>query len=179
MIAMERCLQCGGYLPLREDQEAAGATPWSTPTYNPEEILVPGEHMLSTPVKQCLLDFDTSLLNTPSSVSFTATPSPPVLTPQEVDCLSPPKKRLRTGTVLDNINDHDYTPYVQESPEWEMQSQGSGSEPEQEPQPGPSGITPTQWGDIIGIIQGDLEAGQQPTTLYCFETLQDNETEMG
>lgn len=171
------CLQCGGYLPLRKDEEAAGATPWNTPTYNPEDVLVPGEQMLSTPVKQCLLDFDTTLLNTPSSISFTATPSPPVLTPQEVDCLSPPKKRLRTGTVLDNINDHDYTPYVQESPEWEMQSQGSGSE--QEPQPGPSGITPTQWGDIIGIIQGDLEAGQQPTTLYCFETIQDNETEMG
>lgn len=58
--------------------------------------------------------------------------------------------------------------------------EADGAQPEPEPEAGPSwaadGFSPSDWGELLGILPGDgLE--EEPRTLYCFETLGASDSE--
>lgn len=49
---------------------------------------------------------------------------------------------------------------------------------EEEPEPGPSrrALNPSEWGELLGVYQGDT-LGEEPIVLHCFESLEDSDAE--
>lgn len=174
------CLQCGGYLPLRLDEECAGQ---SSP-----EVLVPGnlDSLLSTPVKQGRLNFDSQF---DFDMSLLATPSPPALQLEEVSALAPPRKRIRVDEegnikniqigndlLLEGNKSYAILQRPPEAPEWEIRA---GLDPEKEPESESSqkGLNPSEWGEKLGVLEGDVETGAAPIVLHCFETIPESDVE--
>lgn len=56
---------------------------------------------------------------------------------------------------------------------------GRGPAARAEPEPGPShfqpGLTPSEWGELMGVYSASLE--EEPIVLHCFETLGESDQE--
>lgn len=182
------CLACGGYLPLRGDPDSLGDHTPSREEQESESGTL--SDFLSTPVKEGKInldtsfDFDLSLLGSGSQPRT----STPIKTPTTEESIT---KRKRSDSessdkqVSDKILKETYgqSENVFEYEERQERIQEDlettrGKEARAEQESTPPRTTPSEWGERLGIIPGRLEEGEGPTTLYCFENLEDSETEM-
>nr|WDW25773.1 MAG: nonstructural protein 1 [Canine parvovirus] len=175
------CLQCGGYLPLSDGADDSGASPASD---------TPGiDDLLSTPARNGTLDlwtdgFDLSLLATPTGVG--AREGEPA---SSSTCAEEPKrkrKRLDFDTpekptvsqLLDEFNTQPRDEYEwQRYEEIRHQVLGSAKPAEPEKEPEPLQVTPTQWGELLGVVEREISRGEEPIVLHCFESLTDSDVE--
>lgn len=167
------CLDCGGYLPLREDPESAED---NDQTFEPGREL---DNLLSQEVMRGTLNFDTefdfdlSLLEPASTHDRKRLHSTDEGTAAEEE---PEEKRHKVNWDYvsrrfasqpeDEFDQREYEELVREAME----------EEEPQPEPGP-GLTPSEWGERLGIIVQAVEEGEPPIVLHCFENLSESDEE--
>ena len=183
------CLNCGGYLPLRDDPESLG-----TPDQEPEpesgtelDTLLSDEVMHGEIDFETEFDFDMSLLEPRTSTDDYLTlfslgePSTSRKRTQPADEDSttegePDQKRhkvtwdyLSRRFASQPEDEHDQR-------EYEELRQEIMEEEEQEPEPR-QGLTPSEWGERLGVITQAIEEGEPPIVLHCFETITESDEE--
>lgn len=178
------CNACGGYYPLetrdRGDIETVSSAS-SAALFN-----VPGEGTIPTSdlvwgCNQDLTDFDLSLLATPpntKSERSTSTEPSPTASASTDSTLSPPgpsKPSKRKRPVRRRILfQDDWSAQPRDTPEKKRYEQFIKSITETTESESESiGLTPSQWGEMLGIITKNLE--EEPLVLHCFETLSESE----
>ncbi|AEM37593.1 NS1 [California sea lion bocavirus 1] len=177
-----QCTACGTYYPLEERDR--GEWELGRPEPRSPEFKVPGR----TPTLALLLTSDSVDVYTNSrTLSTVVPPNTPEKRPAPVEeepqpstsrAVKRPRKEKVTPKPLfvddwcaqppDRLFKKKYEQFVKSIAQ-PAPSESDDSEPESES----SGLTPSEWGEMLGVITQGLE--DQPLVLHCFENLEDSE----
>nr|QEV86845.1 nonstructural protein 1 [Bocaparvovirus carnivoran5]QEV86962.1 NS1 [Bocaparvovirus carnivoran6] len=167
------CSSCGGFYPLEFHDRGDIEDPVTGTSHD----------LLLTPNSKAIVqDFDLNLLKTP-----TATPSTS-RRDESNDPDEPRKKVRKTKHCKKTLFSDDWCSQPRDDVEWRIIETSSRKTPSPEIA-GPvsesnSGqassleldLSPSEWGEMLGLIAGNIEEGEPPITLHCFESLSDDDT---
>lgn len=166
------CDACGGYYPLetrdRGDVEDAIA---GTSSFN-----IPSNSDFSHYIDQ----FDLTLLNSPETPETTPSTSTDGSSAPDAPKKQVRKRRHCAKRLFTSVWDSQPNDDV----EWRMLEGREEKTPRQESDAESSAeqegsmeleLSPTQWGEMLGLVAGDIESGEPPITLHCFESLTDED----
>nr|QEV86881.1 nonstructural protein 1 [Bocaparvovirus carnivoran3] len=163
------CMSCGGYYPL--ELHDRGDIEDATPGTSYSALL-----QLTPRSEKYIQEFNLDLLKSP--IAATSTPvnqqDPPEL---------PPKKKVRKEKHCARaLFTDDWCSQPRDDVEWRVvkeraeaaAAEVSGSRSESDSGQASSmelDLSPEQWGEMLGLISGNIEEGEPPITLHCFESI--------
>ncbi|UYL69198.1 nonstructural protein 1 [Mink bocavirus] len=155
------CSACGGYYPL-ETRDRGQPEPAQPQT-------ITGISLVSS-----LLHEDASWLT--DGAPLTEDDLNCVFAESETVPVEEPPKKKRRKEKHQVITDTDWSSQPKDELEIQLWEQSLRQEPEQSTgqDEGTSesvGLSPSEWGELLGIIEGDISSGEPPITLHCFEDI--------
>lgn len=169
------CASCGGFYPLefhdRGDVEDARPGTSTDPLY----FLTPNS-------KAVVQDFDLNLLQSPTAATSTPEGASGSDEPE-----GPRKKVRKTKHCARSLFSDDWCSQPRDDVEWRVLEQRreeaavevAGSVSESDSGKASSlelDLSPSEWGEMLGLVAGNLDEGEPPIILHCFESLSEDDS---